>query len=192
MSQEHHSTPSAVLVKGPRMSSEPHPPSGIPPAIQSLLPARVSSTQGISPSFAGQFSPFRSPSMITPINTGKLESESGTSFSLSSQWAPTPDFQPVSSDVAGTLGYGAMFAREWFSGTLSLTLASLFMAYKELFPLVVAAALCPISGYLETCWEECCAAFVLSLSSCFQGWCFSQFSASLLLASPFFPTVVTM
>ena len=89
--------------------------------------------------------------MITPINTGKLESESGTSFSVSSQWALTPDIQPVSSDVAGTLGYEAMFAREWFSGAPSLTQASLFMAYKELFPLVVAAALCPIRGYLETC-----------------------------------------
>ena len=75
MSQGHHSTPSAVLVEGPRTCSEPHPPSGIPPPIQPLLPPGVSPTQGVSPSFAGQFSPFRPPSMITPINTDKLESE---------------------------------------------------------------------------------------------------------------------
>ena len=56
MSQQHHSTPSAVLVEGPRMSSESHPLSGILPTIQSLLPARVSPAQGISPSLEGQFS----------------------------------------------------------------------------------------------------------------------------------------
>ena len=57
---------SAVLVEGPCTSSEPHPLSGIPPTIQSLLPAGVSPTQGLSPSFALQFSPFRPPSGIIP------------------------------------------------------------------------------------------------------------------------------
>ena len=57
------------------MSSEPNPPSEIPPTIHSLLPARVRPNQSVSPSFAGPFSPFRPPSMITPINTGKLELE---------------------------------------------------------------------------------------------------------------------
>ena len=76
MSQEHHSTPAAVLVEGPRTFSAPHPPSGIPPTIyKPLLPARVSPTQGVSPYFSGHFTPFRPPSMITHINTDKLESE---------------------------------------------------------------------------------------------------------------------
>ena len=75
MSQGHNSTTSAVLVEGLCTSSEPQPPSGTPPTIQPLLPAGVSPPQGTSPSFAGQFSPFCPPSMITPMNTGKLESE---------------------------------------------------------------------------------------------------------------------
>ena len=66
ISQGHNSTNSAVLVKGPTVSSEPHPLSGTPPAMQPFLPAGVSLPQGISP-LARQFSPFRPPSMITPI-----------------------------------------------------------------------------------------------------------------------------
>ena len=75
MSQGHHASASAVFFEGPRTSSEPHPLSGIPPTIQSLLPASVTPTQGLSPSFSGQFSPFCPPSVITRINTGKLELE---------------------------------------------------------------------------------------------------------------------
>ena len=56
------------------MSSVPHPLSWTPPTIKPILPSGVSPPQGISP-FTWQFPPFRPPSRITLINTGKLESE---------------------------------------------------------------------------------------------------------------------
>ena len=55
-------------------------------------------------------------------------------------WAPLPDFQ-VSSDAAGSLGYGAIFQSHWFSGAWSAEQRLLSIAYKELFPIVVAAFL---------------------------------------------------
>lgn len=64
----------------------------------------------------------------------------GSSFFLSPQWAPLPDFQ-VSSDAAGTLGHGAIFEREWFAGAWSSTQMPMSTVYKELFPVVVAASL---------------------------------------------------
>ena len=54
-------------------------------------------------------------------------------------WAPIVDFQ-VSSDAAGSLGYGAIFNTKWFCGAWSMKQHSLSIAYK-LFPIVVAAAL---------------------------------------------------
>ena len=68
-----------------------------------------------------------------------FRSWNGTSFFLPPRWAPLPDFQ-VSSDAAGTLGYGPIFDCEWFAFAWSLAQASLPMVYKELFPVVVAAA----------------------------------------------------
>ena len=64
----------------------------------------------------------------------------GRSFFLFPQWAPLPDFQ-VSSDAASTLGYGALFKRDWFAGAWSSAQMPLSIAYKELFPVVLAAAL---------------------------------------------------
>ena len=55
-------------------------------------------------------------------------------------WAPLPDFQ-VSSDAAGSLGYGAIFKSHWFAGAWSAAQSSLSIACKELFPIVVAAYL---------------------------------------------------
>ena len=55
-------------------------------------------------------------------------------------WAPVPDFQ-VSSDAAGSLGYEAIFNTKWFCSAWSMEQRSLSIAYKELFPIVVAAAL---------------------------------------------------
>ena len=57
-----------------------------------------------------------------------------------STWAPVPDFQ-VSSDAAGSLGYEAIFNTKWFCSAWSMEQRSLSIAYKELFPIVVAAAL---------------------------------------------------
>ena len=64
----------------------------------------------------------------------------GLSFFQMPQWAPLPDFQ-VSSDASGSLGYGAIFNTQWFVGTWSASQESLSIAYKELFPIVVAAHL---------------------------------------------------
>jgi len=47
----------------------------------------------------------------------------------------------VSSDAAGALGYGAISGHEWFVGKWSIAQQPLSMAYKELFPEVVAATL---------------------------------------------------
>ena len=55
-------------------------------------------------------------------------------------WAPLVDFQ-VSSDATGSLGFGAIFKSHWFSGAWSVAQSSLSVAYKELFPIVVAAYL---------------------------------------------------
>ena len=64
----------------------------------------------------------------------------GLCFFCMPTWAPLPDFQ-VSSDAAGSLGYGAIFKSHWFSGAWSAAQSSLSIAYKELFPIVVAAYL---------------------------------------------------
>ena len=63
----------------------------------------------------------------------------GLSFFLSPQWAPLPDFH-VSSDAAGSLGFGAIFDREWFVGEWSAAQQPLSIAYKELFPVAIAAS----------------------------------------------------
>ena len=64
----------------------------------------------------------------------------GLCFFCMPTWAPLPDFQ-VSSDAAGSLGYGAIFQSHWFSGAWSAEQSPLSIAYKELFPIVVAAFL---------------------------------------------------
>ena len=47
----------------------------------------------------------------------------------------------MSSDAAGALGYGAIFDNEWFMGEWSSLQKPLLIAYKELFPVVVASHL---------------------------------------------------
>ena len=69
-----------------------------------------------------------------------FQSWDGLSFFQMSQWAPLPDFQ-VSSDASGSLGYGAIFNTQWFFDAWSASQESLSIAYKELFPIVVAAHL---------------------------------------------------
>ena len=64
----------------------------------------------------------------------------GLSFFLMPTWAPLPDFQ-VSSDASGSLGFGAIFNNQWFFGAWSASQQPLSIAYKELFPIVVAAYL---------------------------------------------------
>ena len=69
-----------------------------------------------------------------------FQSWDGLSFFLMPAWAPLPDFQ-VSSDAAGSLGYGAIFNGQWFYGAWSASQQPLSIAYKELFPIVVSASL---------------------------------------------------
>ena len=54
--------------------------------------------------------------------------------------APLPGFQ-VSSDAAGSLGFGAIFNSRWFFGAWAVSQQPLSVAYKELFLIVVAAHL---------------------------------------------------
>ena len=64
----------------------------------------------------------------------------GFSFFCLTTWAPLPDLK-VSSDATGALGYGAISNSQWFCGAWSAEQIPLSIAYKELFPIVVAAAL---------------------------------------------------
>ena len=64
----------------------------------------------------------------------------GLSYLLSPTWASLPDFS-VSSDAAGALGYGVISGHDWFVGKWSTAQQPLSIAYKELFPVVVAASL---------------------------------------------------
>ena len=61
-------------------------------------------------------------------------------FLLSPTWASLPDFS-VSSDAAGALGYGAISGHDWFVGKWSSSQHPPSIAYKELFPVVMAASL---------------------------------------------------
>ena len=67
-----------------------------------------------------------------------FQSWDGLSYFLMPEWALLPGIQ-VSSDTAGTLGYGTIFNNQWFCGSWSASPQPLSTAYKELFPIVVAA-----------------------------------------------------
>ena len=69
-----------------------------------------------------------------------FQSWNGYSFLLSPRWTPIPDLH-VSSDAAGSVGYGAILGRDWFVGRWSPLQLPLSIAYKELFPIVLAASL---------------------------------------------------
>lgn len=62
----------------------------------------------------------------------------GLSFFLTPNWAPLPDVH-VSSDAAGALGYGVIFNGHWFFGSWTESQHPLSIAYKEFFPIMVAA-----------------------------------------------------
>ena len=50
-----------------------------------------------------------------------------------------PTDAEVTLDVAGSLGFGAYYNNEWFSGAWVPSQADQSIAYKELFPVVVAS-----------------------------------------------------
>ena len=62
----------------------------------------------------------------------------GVSFWLFPGLSPEADIE-LSSDAAGSLGYGAFLRGLWFTGSWSPLQAQQSTAYKELFPVVVAA-----------------------------------------------------
>ena len=69
-----------------------------------------------------------------------FQSWNGYSFLLSPCWAPIPDLH-VSSDAAGSVRFEAILSRDWFMGRWSPLQLPLSIAYKELFPIVLAASL---------------------------------------------------
>ena len=81
-----------------------------------------------------------------------FQSWNGYSFLLSPRWAPMPVLH-VSSDATGSVGYGAILGRDWFAGRWSPLQMPLSVAYKELFPSVLAASLWGISG-LQSGWNS--------------------------------------
>ena len=68
-----------------------------------------------------------------------FQSWNGYSLLLSPCWAPIPDLH-VSSDAAGSVGYGAILSKDWFAGRWSPLQIPLSITYKELFPIVLAAS----------------------------------------------------
>ena len=67
-----------------------------------------------------------------------LSSWHGVYFWLFPGMAASPDLQ-VTSDTSGSLGFGAYFNGEWFSSSWVSSQMSHSIAYKELFPVVIAA-----------------------------------------------------
>ena len=67
-----------------------------------------------------------------------LEEWHGVRFWLFPGTAPVTDLE-VTSDAAGAIGYGAYFLDQWFNGVWHPSLVARSIAYKELFPVVVAA-----------------------------------------------------
>ena len=60
------------------------------------------------------------------------------SFFLFPTLKPLPDFF-ISSDASGAIGYGAFMDNKWFNGRWCTLQLPLSIAYKELFPVVLAA-----------------------------------------------------
>ena len=67
-----------------------------------------------------------------------LDQWHGVSFWLFPGLSPATDLE-VSSDAAGSLGFGAFFKGQWFYGSWALPQQSQSIAYKELFPVAIAA-----------------------------------------------------
>ncbi|XP_078365995.1 uncharacterized protein LOC144650218 [Oculina patagonica] len=67
-----------------------------------------------------------------------LSSWHGVYFWLFPGMSASPDLE-VTSDASGSVGFGAYFNDEWFSGSWASSQASQSIAYKELFPIVIAA-----------------------------------------------------
>ena len=67
-----------------------------------------------------------------------LSSWNGVYFWLFPGMSATPDLE-VTLDASGSLGFGAYFRNKWFTGSWAPSQAAQSIAYKELFPIVIAA-----------------------------------------------------
>ena len=67
-----------------------------------------------------------------------LSSWHGVNFWLYPGMSAAIDLE-VTSDAAGSLGFGAYFRQDWFSGAWAPCQSGQSIAYKELFPIVIAA-----------------------------------------------------
>ena len=83
----------------------------------------------------------------------------GISFFLFPTLEPLPGFS-VSSDASGTIGYGAFMDNKWFNGQWSTLQIPLSIAYKELFPVVLAAH---VWGPGRSHRHICCVAYLKQL-----------------------------
>ena len=68
---------------------------------------------------------------VTPWN--------GRSFFLLPGWVPSPDLQ-LFTDSSGTIGFGAYCQGEWFNGRWTQAQLEQSIQWKELYPIVLAAA----------------------------------------------------
>lgn len=64
----------------------------------------------------------------------------GVNFFELPQWEMAPDLH-ISTDASGKLGFGVVHNNAWFNGTWSPAQRPLGIAYKELFPIVLACAI---------------------------------------------------
>ena len=69
-----------------------------------------------------------------------FQSWSRCRFLLSPRWAPIPDIH-VSCDATGSIGCRAVSGRDWFAGDGLHYRCPYPLAYKQLFPIVMAASL---------------------------------------------------
>ena len=64
----------------------------------------------------------------------------GVSFYERTHWEVIPDVK-IASDASGKLGYGVTYNELWFNGSWNKDQLGLSIAYKELFPIVLACVL---------------------------------------------------
>lgn len=68
-----------------------------------------------------------------------LNTWNGRSFFLHPEWTPAPNIH-LSTDAAGSHGYGASFGAQWIAGVWSAEERTRCITWMELFPIVVACA----------------------------------------------------
>ena len=70
-----------------------------------------------------------------------LREFNGLSFFLDDKWSTSPPLE-LYTDVAGSQGYGAIFGRHWFFGSLADQWQSFNITFRELFPIALSVRIC--------------------------------------------------